>query len=133
MGRQLMEREAVFLHAIEDIDSCFMELGGLVPARRAAPGGRSFTHRPNRRGAARGNGDSDRPLQAVLIITAFALAARGDGSFDRRSGGGVRSRCALSLEDAVHVIYYRSQAQNRASGKGGMLAVGLSVEEARAS
>ncbi|MEO8498404.1 MAG: acyltransferase domain-containing protein, partial [Planctomycetota bacterium] len=38
---------------------------------------------------------------------------------------------ALTLEQAVEVIYHRSQAQDRVSGKGGMLAVGLSVEEAR--
>ena len=37
---------------------------------------------------------------------------------------------ALTLEQAVQVIYHRSQAQNQASGKGGMIAVGLSMEEA---
>ena len=37
---------------------------------------------------------------------------------------------ALTLEQAVQVIYHRSQAQNQASGKGGMLAVGLGLEEA---
>ena len=38
---------------------------------------------------------------------------------------------ALTLEQAVQVIYHRSQAQNLASGQGGMLAVGLGLEEAR--
>ena len=38
---------------------------------------------------------------------------------------------ALTIEQAVEVIYHRSQAQNKAAGKGGMLAVGLSQEEAR--
>ena len=33
---------------------------------------------------------------------------------------------ALTLEDAVYIIYHRSQAQNLASAKGGMLAVALS-------
>src|SRR6185437_1424984 len=28
MGRQLMDREPVFLHAMEDIDACFRELAG---------------------------------------------------------------------------------------------------------
>ncbi|MCH8149689.1 MAG: acyltransferase domain-containing protein, partial [Planctomycetes bacterium] len=38
---------------------------------------------------------------------------------------------ALTIEQAVQVIYHRSQCQDRVSGKGGMLAVGLSLEEAR--
>jgi len=38
---------------------------------------------------------------------------------------------ALTLKQAVQVIYHRSQAQNLASGKGGMLAVGLTQEDAR--
>src|SRR5262249_55627654 len=38
---------------------------------------------------------------------------------------------ALTLENAVRVIYQRSQAQNEASGKGGMLAAGITAAEAR--
>ncbi|MBO1361880.1 SDR family NAD(P)-dependent oxidoreductase [Acetobacter sacchari] len=37
---------------------------------------------------------------------------------------------ALSMEDAVTVIFHRSQAQGRLAGRGGMLAVGMSGEEA---
>lgn len=38
---------------------------------------------------------------------------------------------ALSLEDAVHVIYYRSSLQHRTTGMGKMVAVGISREEAQ--
>lgn len=38
---------------------------------------------------------------------------------------------ALTLEQAVTVIYHRSQIQNRASGKGKMLAVGVGLDRAR--
>ena len=37
---------------------------------------------------------------------------------------------ALSLEDAVRVTFHRSRLQNRTSGQGAMLAVGISRQEA---
>ncbi|MGW4773511.1 SDR family NAD(P)-dependent oxidoreductase [Nocardia sp. NPDC004278] len=47
--------------------------------------------------------------------------------------GEVAAACvsdALSFEDAVRVIFHRSRVQQRASGRGGMLAVGLPVDQA---
>src|SRR5213078_3694321 len=37
---------------------------------------------------------------------------------------------ALSLEDAILVSYHRSRLQQKAAGRGGMMAVGLSANQA---
>lgn len=52
------------------------------------------------------------------------------------SAGEIAAVCvagALSLEDAVRVIYYRSSLQHRTTGMGKMVAVGISHEEAQAA
>ncbi len=72
-------------------------------------------------------------IQISLVKLYEHYGIRADGirrSLDWRSRRGFAAG-ALTLEQAVEVIYHRSQAQNRAAGKGGMLAVGLSLEEAR--
>ena len=128
MGSTLLEKEPVFRNTMEEIDRLFRKLAGISLLAEIA--------KPQ---------DSSKIDDTVLVqpavmaiqISLFKLyesyGIRPDGVVGHSIGEVAASFAsgALSLEEAVKVIYHRSQAQDRASGKGGMLAVGLSVEEAR--
>jgi acyl transferase domain-containing protein/NADPH:quinone reductase-like Zn-dependent oxidoreductase/surfactin synthase thioesterase subunit/NADP-dependent 3-hydroxy acid dehydrogenase YdfG len=128
MGRQLMQREPVFRHAIEEIDALLYELAGwslLDELQKEAPESRiddTVIVQP-----------AVMAIQIALVrlyeqygIRPRAVVGHSIGEVAAAYASG-----ALTLEDAVHVIYHRSQAQNRAAGRGGMLAVGIGVDEAR--
>ena len=128
MGLQLMEREPVFRQALEEIDALIHELSGwslLDELRKSGSESRI---------------DDTVVVQPAIMAIQIALVHLyehygicPDGVVGH-SIGEVASAFAcgaVSLEDAARIIYHRSQAQNRASGKGAMLAVGLSFEESR--
>ncbi len=127
MGQELMQRETVFRYTIEEIDELFRELAGwsLQEELRKDVGASRI--------------DDTDVVQPAIMAIQIAL-------FRLYEHYGVRPRAvvghsigevaaayaagALTIEDAVQVIYHRSQAQSQAAGKGGMLAVGLALEEA---
>ena len=128
MGLQLMQREAVFRKWMETIDLLFLRLAGwslLAELRKVDAESKV--------------GDTV-VVQAAVMAIQIALVKLYEHygirpvGFVGHSIGEVAAGFAsgaLTLKQAVQVIYHRSQAQNRASGKGGMLAVGLSLEDAR--
>ncbi len=128
MGQQLMEHEPVFRHTLEEVDACFQHLAGwsLLPELE--------------RDAAESRVDDTLIVQPAIMAIQLALlklyehyGIRPHGVMGHSIGevAAAFAAGALTLDDAVHVIYHRSQAQAQAAGKGGMLAVGLALEEAR--
>ncbi|MFN0021880.1 MAG: SDR family NAD(P)-dependent oxidoreductase [Pirellulaceae bacterium] len=129
MGRQLMQQEPVFRHWMEEIDAAFQRLAGwslLVELQKDEQDSRihdTVVVQP-----------AVMAIQIALVKLYEHYGIRPDG-FVGHSIGEVAAGYAagaLTLEQAVQVIFHRSQAQNLASGKGAMLAVGLELEEARA-
>jgi acyl transferase domain-containing protein/NADPH:quinone reductase-like Zn-dependent oxidoreductase/acyl carrier protein/NADP-dependent 3-hydroxy acid dehydrogenase YdfG len=124
MGKQLMATEPEFKAAIEEIDRIFQihadfslvdELNGL-----------NGDHRYDRTEIAQPalfalQVGITRMLQAYGV-EAVAVAGHSVGEVAAAWAAG-----ALSLEDAVAVIYYRSHYQGTTKGCGGMTAVGLSA------
>ncbi len=128
MGLQLMQRESVFRKWMETIDLLFLRLAGWSLLAEL------------RKEASQSKVNDTVIVQAGVMAIQIALVKLYEHygiqpvGFVGHSIGEVAAGFAsgaLTLTQAVQVIYYRSQAQNRASGKGGMLAVGLSLEEAR--
>ncbi len=128
MGLQLMQHEPVFRHWMEELDASFQRLAGwslLEEIRRED-------------GESRVN-DTVVVQPAVMAIQIAMVklyehyGIRPEGIVGHSIGEVAAGFAAgaLTLEQAVQVIYHRSQAQNLASGKGGMLAVGLTQEDAR--
>ncbi len=126
MGLKLIERESVFRESMEEIDALFSKLAGwslLTELRQPADDSRindTVVVQP-----------AVMAIQISLVKLYEYYGIRADGFVGHSIGevaAGYASR-ALTLEQAVEVIYQRSQAQNRAAGKGGMLAVGLSLDE----
>ena len=128
MGLQLMQREPVFRKWMETIDVLFQRLAGwslLAELRRD---------------------EKESKVNDTVVVQAAVMALQ-ISLFKLYEHYGIRpagivghsigevaaafAAGALTIKQAVQVIYQRSQAQNRASGKGGMLAVGLSLEDAR--
>jgi acyl transferase domain-containing protein/acyl-CoA synthetase (AMP-forming)/AMP-acid ligase II/acyl carrier protein len=130
MGRQLLDSEPSFRATVEKCDEVFGPLAGwsLVEELRSQ-------NDPTRLD------DTDR-VQPVLFALQVGLAAlwRSWGvepaavvghSLGEAAAAYVAG--ALSLADAVRVVYDRSRLQHRASGHGKMAAVGLSAEESAAA
>ena len=128
MGRQWMRREPVFRHALEDVDALFHKLSGWSLLEEL------------------GKPEGESRLDETAVVQPAVMAIH-IGLLKLYEHYGIRPRAvmghsigevaaafaagALTLEDAVHVIWHRSQAQSRVEGKGGMLAVGLSPDAAR--
>ncbi len=128
MGQQLMQDEPVFRHTLEEVDACFQEIAGwsLLPELE--------------RNAAESRIDDTSIVQPAVMAIQLALlklyehyGIRPHAVMGHSIGeiAAATAAGALTLEEAVQVIYQRSQAQAQASGKGGMLAVGLTPDEAR--
>ena len=128
MGQQLMKIEPIFAQTMITIDALFQKLAGwslLAEIGKNADESRI---------------DDTIIVQPALMAIQIALVklyehygVRPAGVMGHSVGevAAAYASGALSLEDAVLVIYHRSQAQHQASGKGAMLAVGVSVEEGR--
>jgi acyl transferase domain-containing protein/acyl-CoA synthetase (AMP-forming)/AMP-acid ligase II/acyl carrier protein len=126
MGRRLLESEPVFRAAVESCDSIFIPLAGWSLAEELRT-----QNDPARLD------DTDR-VQPVLFALQVGLAAlwRSWGiepaavighSLGEAAAAYVAG--ALTLDDAIRVMFHRSRLQHRLSGRGKMAAVGLTAEE----
>ncbi len=127
MGQQWMQREAVFRQSMEEVDGLFRKLAGWSLLAELV------------------KGESESRIHDTVVVQPAILAIQislarlyehygiGPQGVVGHSIGEVAAAWAagaLTLPQAVEVIYHRSQAQNRVSGQGSMLAVGLGLEEA---
>lgn len=127
MGLQLMQREIVFRESVEEIDLLFQKLSGwslLEELCRSAEDSKvndTIVVQP-----------AVMAIQIALVRLYEHYGIRPDGVVGHSIGevAAAFAAGAITLAQAVAVIYHRSQAQNQATGRGGMLAVGLSFEDA---
>jgi len=128
MGLQLMHREPVFRHWMEEIDSRFRQLSewSLLEEIRRKDG----VSRVNDTVVVQ---PAVMAIQIAMVKLYEHYGIRPEGIVGHSIGEVAAGFAAgaLTLEQAIQVIYHRSQAQNLASGKGGMLAVGLTQGDAR--
>ncbi|GAA4115542.1 hypothetical protein GCM10022393_15690 [Aquimarina addita] len=126
MGKELMEKEPVFLDAIKECDQCFKSISGWsILEELRKPEETSKVTRTNI--AQTANFVVQVGLTRLLEhygIEADAVVGHSVGEVTSLYISG-----ALSLEDALLVSYHRSRLQHTTAGTGGMLAVGLNVEE----
>ena len=126
MGRRLLDDEPVFRAAIEACDRVFVPLAGWSLAEELR----------TQNDAARLD-DTDR-VQPILFALQVGLAAlwRSWGiepaavvghSLGEAAAAYVSG--ALTLDDAIKVVFHRARLQHRVSGAGKMAAVGLSAQE----
>ncbi len=128
MGQQLLESSPVFRAVILEIETLFARLAGW-----------SLLEEMNRDEASSRVSDT-RVAQPAIMAIQIGLTALWKSWGVTPAGvvghsiGEVAAACAagaLTLEQAVAVIYHRSRGQNQATGKGKMLAVGMTLEQAR--
>lgn len=126
MGRDLLQREAVFRQALERIDGLFQNAGGFSML--------SFLRDDTDPGILNRTDISQPLIFALQVGLAELWRSWGvvPAAVIGHSVGEVAAACvsgALSLEDAVTVIYHRSRLQQNLYGKGGMLAVTLPLSD----
>jgi acyl transferase domain-containing protein/NADP-dependent 3-hydroxy acid dehydrogenase YdfG/acyl carrier protein len=128
MGRELLTHNQLFRSTVEDVDQRFSKLAGWsLLAELLADEAHSRS----------GRTDVDQPgifaIQCGLIALWRALGVRPAAVVGHSVGEVAAAYCAdmLTLDQAVEVIYHRSRLQQRAAGRGAMLAVGLGRDAAQ--
>jgi len=129
MGQQLLKNNQVFSEVVHRIDQIFSKLSGwsLLEEMQKDEASSRVSETQIAQPA----------IMAVQIGLAEVLKSQGvlpQGCVGHSIGevAAAYTSGSLTLEQAVEVIYHRSRGQNRASGKGKMLAAGLKVDAALA-
>lgn len=129
MGRDLLSDSPVFAAAIDRVDALFQQYGDF--SLRAELEGRNGQYDDNRFALTEIAQPALFALQVALTewlreqgIMPTAVFGHSVGEVAAAWASG-----ALSLEDAVKVIYYRSDYQGKTRGKGEMTAVAISANE----
>jgi acyl transferase domain-containing protein/NAD(P)-dependent dehydrogenase (short-subunit alcohol dehydrogenase family)/acyl carrier protein len=126
MGRELYATESVFKAAVDSCDALFCKLSGwsILDEMLADEEKSRMTETTVAQPA---NFVLQVGLTALLRaqgVEPAAIVGHSVGEVTAAYVSGV-----LTLEDAVKVSYYRSQIQNKAAGRGQMLAVGMDLEK----
>ncbi|HLF78587.1 MAG TPA: SDR family NAD(P)-dependent oxidoreductase [Dehalococcoidia bacterium] len=129
MGRQLLENEPVFRKAVEECDELFKQHAtwSLIEELTA-------DESQSRMGETEFAQPTNFALQVGLAALWRSWGIKPDAIVGHSAGEVAAAYEAgiLSLEDAVIVIFHRSRLQQKATGTGRMLAVGLSADDALA-
>ncbi len=127
MGQELLVRSEIFRNVVLEIEALFKKLSGW-----------SLLEEMSKDEAASSISDTRIAQPAIMAIQIGlteiwkSWGVEADGYVGHSIGevAAAYSSGALTLEQAVEVIYHRSRGQNKATDKGKMLAVGLSHKEA---
>ena len=127
MGRQLFETEKVFRQAVEECDEAFREFSGrsildeLLAEESVSRMARTEVAQP-----------ANAVLQIALTRLWRSWGVYPDAVLGHSVGelGAAYASNALSLRDTMLVAHHRSRLQAQLAGRGTMLAVGLTAEEA---
>ncbi|MCL2426103.1 MAG: type I polyketide synthase [Oscillospiraceae bacterium] len=127
MGRELMETEPIFMDAVQECDKEFSKyvdwslLEAMCADEEASEMSQTKLAQP-----------ANFAVQYGLIKLWDSKGIRADAIVGHSAGEIAAFYCAgvLSFEDAIKVIYNRSSLQQRLTGKGKMMAVSMSKEEA---
>jgi thioester reductase-like protein len=128
MGRQLFDREPLFREALRECDELLQPLAGWsLLEEMQAPEERSRIHE------ACVAQPAILALQVGLLALWRSWGIKPDAVIGHSVGEAAAAYAAgaLTLFDALQVIYHRSRLQQRTRGHGRMLAVGLSAERAK--
>lgn len=122
MGRELMESEPVFAEALKECDALWQELAGCSLLQFEGEGAMPEPVHAQ---------PANLAIQVALTRLWYSLGIK-PAAIVGHSVGEVSAAWAagvLTLEEAFRLCYHRCTLQQRTSGHGGMLAVGLSTEE----
>ncbi|OHX68065.1 type I polyketide synthase [Flammeovirga pacifica] len=127
MGRQLLTTEPVFKSVIEKIDKILQKIAGWSLLEELVK-----SEEESRISETRIAQPAIMAVQIGLMEMWKAAGISPEGVVGHSIGevAAAYTSGALSLEQAVDVIYNRSRGQDKATGKGKMLAAALTVEEA---
>lgn len=127
MGLALYESEPIFKRTMDEFDAYFESISGWsVIKEMNKPEGFS-------------NIDKTIVAQPAIVaiqvsltnlLKAYGISPKGITGHSIGEVSAAYASGAFSLEDAAKIIYHRSQVQDKASGKGKMLAIAISAEEA---
>jgi acyl transferase domain-containing protein/acyl carrier protein len=128
MGRELLELEPTFAHAVHQADQAFSSLAGWSPLEEMLRD--EATSRASSNAIAQ---PTNFLVQVGLVrlleahgVPAHAVLGHSVGEVTAAWAAG-----CLSLEEATRVVYHRSRLQQQAAGKGTLLAAAISEERIR--
>lgn len=128
MGQSLLKQEPVFQKAVEEVDELFRQYAGwsLLEAMKA-------DEESSRMAETEVAQPANFALQVGLAALFRSLGVEPDGIIGHSAGEVAAAYVAgmMSLDEAVKVIYHRSRLQQKTTGQGKLVAVGLPLEEAQ--
>ncbi|MFS8175523.1 type I polyketide synthase [Vreelandella titanicae] len=129
MGHDLLSDSPVFAEAIDRVDALFQQYGDF--SLRAELEGRNGQREENRFGLTEIAQPALFALQVALTEWLYEQSITPTAVFGHSVGevAAAWASGALSLEDAVKVIYYRSDYQGKTRGQGEMTAVAMSADD----
>jgi len=135
MGRELLDTNDIFRKTVEEVDIILKELGWLAKEKSSLIAELMKDEKKSRINETHVVQPALFALQVGLARIWQSLGIEPDGIVGHSIGEVAASHMsgALSLEEATRVVFERSRAQSKASGRGRMLAAGLSKEEAAAA
>lgn len=127
MGRELLAEEPVYRRAVQEVSDLFAPLAGWSLLEKLTADEHS-----SQLGETRFGQPAIFALQVALAALWRSWGVEPAAVLGHSAGEMAAAYIAgaLSLQDAVLVTFHRSRLQQRASGQGGMLAAGISREEA---
>ncbi|OGE57109.1 hypothetical protein PENARI_c002G04917 [Penicillium arizonense] len=128
MGMALVEQEPVFRESLAAFDDIFTALGGFSIRAEISPDGNDLA-RLNKTTIVQPAIAAIQIALARLLIS-YGITPNAIVGYSIGEVAAAHIAGALSLEEAVKVIYFRSQIQSQAAGAGTMLATGISSEAA---
>jgi len=129
MGHDLLAESPIFAEAIDRVDALFQQYGDF--SLRAELEGRNGQREENRFGLTEIAQPALFALQVALTEWLYEQGITPSAVFGHSVGevAAAWASGALSLEDAVKVIYYRSDYQGKTRGQGEMTAVAMSADD----
>jgi acyl transferase domain-containing protein len=127
MGRELLDQEPLFRNVIETCDQLLRQYTSWSLLEEL-----TADERTSRMHETRIAQPANFALQVALAALWHAWGIVPDAIVGHSAGeiAAMYMAGALSLEDAIRIIYYRSNLQHHTTGMGKMVAVGISQEEA---
>lgn len=132
MGREMIKENKIFLEAVSEVDKILKKLGWLKKEKSSLLDELQKTAKTSRMHETEIAQPAIFAIQVALTRVWESMGITPEGIIGHSIGevAAAWAAGALELKEATRIVYWRSRCQAAAAGRGKMLAVGMSKEQA---